>query len=145
MDQLFNIALLAVLAVLVFFMFRNNRKRKAQVEELKAQIVPGAEIMTNFGLFGTLLSIDELTNVAEVETSPGNVVRVHRQTIAKVVTETADPGAPRSVEEAMERANREEAERAETARQNEVDAAAPEFGERTAPTEPGAPAKKVDE
>jgi hypothetical protein len=50
-------------------------------------------------------------------------VRVHRQTLAKVVTE-ADAvagGEPRSVEEAMEIANREEAAREK--------AANPEFGE----------------
>ena len=111
MDPL-TIGMLVILAVLIFFMFRNSRKRKAQQEELQAKIVPGAEVMTNFGLFGTLKSIDELSNVAELEVSPGNVVRVHRQTLAKVVTpEEVDPNAPRSVEEAMAIANREAEER----------------------------------
>jgi preprotein translocase subunit YajC len=147
MDQFFNIALLAVLAVLVFFMFRNNKKRKATAEALKSQIVPGAEIMTNFGLFGTLLSIDEISNVAEVETSPGNVVRVHRQTIAKVVENSdsvTDSDAPRSVEEAIERANREEAARSISLTKDET-ATAPEFGERIDPTTPNPTSKKVDE
>ena len=151
MNDIFNYALLAVLAVLVFFMFRNSRKRKQQQEELKSKIVPGAEIMTNFGLFGTLLSVDELSNVAEVETSPGNIVRVHRQTIAKVVADDIDPDAPRSVEEAMERANREEADRASAVSLDNTAAAEPEFGERiepttpSTPTTPSAPIKKVDE
>jgi preprotein translocase subunit YajC len=145
MDQFFNIALLAVLAVLVFFMFRNNKKRKAQAEALKSQIVPGAEIMTNFGLFGTLLSVDEISNVAEVETSPGNVVRVHRQTIAKVVENTVtDSAAPRSVEEAIERANREEAARSISLDKADT-ATEPEFGERVDPTQPNTTNKKVDE
>jgi preprotein translocase subunit YajC len=109
MDPL-SIAMFAILAVLIFFMFRNSQTRKKQAEELKAQIVPGVEIMTNFGLFGTLVSIDEFSNVAEIETSPGNIVRVHRQTIAKIVPEV-DDDEPRSVEEAMERANREAAEK----------------------------------
>lgn len=148
MDQLFNIALLAVLAVLVFFMFRNNKKRKADMEALKAQIVPGAEVMTNFGLFGTLLSVDEISNVAEVETTPGNVIRVHRQTIAKVVEPTdaaADSDAPRSVEEAIARADREEAERLEAQRPAGTTDTAPEFGERIDPSQPGNPSKKIDE
>jgi preprotein translocase subunit YajC len=147
MDQLFNIALLAVLAVLVFFMFRNNKKRKADVEALKSKIVPGAEVMTNFGLFGTLLSVDELSNVAEVETTPGNVIRVHRQTIAKVVepTEASDSDAPRSVEEAIARADREEAERASSLSTPDTADTAPEFGERVDPTQPGSSSKKVDE
>jgi preprotein translocase subunit YajC len=123
----------AILAVLVFFMFRNSRNRKKQQEELQAKIVPGVEIMTNFGLFGTLLSIDEFSNVAEVETSPGNIVRVHRQTIAKVVPEV-DESEPRSVEEAMERANSEAAERdAVAAVEAPADETAPEFGERIEP------------
>jgi preprotein translocase subunit YajC len=128
-----TIAMFAILAVLVFFMFRNSRNRKKQQEELQAKIVPGVEIMTNFGLFGTLLSIDEFSNVAEVETSPGNVVRVHRQTIAKVVPEV-DASEPRSVEEAMERANREAEERdATSAIEGTVAETSPEFGERVEP------------
>ena len=137
MDPL-TIAMFAILAVLVFFMFRNSRNRKKQQEELQAKIVPGVEIMTNFGLFGTLLSIDEFSNVAEVETSPDVVVRVHRQTIAKVVPEV-DESEPRSVEEAMERANIEAAERDAVAAnetpadETSADETAPEFGERTEP------------
>jgi len=146
----FTIAMLAILAVLIFFMFRNSRKRKQQMEELRTQIVPGAEIMTNFGLYGTLLSIDELSKVAEVETSPGNVVRVHSQTIAKVVGEDAngvEPGSPRSVEEAMEIANREAAEREERGRvklnESTVEVLAdPQFGERVTP-EPKKPVRRT--
>ena len=69
MDPL-TIGMLVILGVLVFFMFRNSRKRKAMQEELAAKIVPGAEVMTNFGLFGTLKSIDEIAKVAELEVSP---------------------------------------------------------------------------
>ncbi len=132
MDPL-TIGMLVILAVLVFFMFRNSRKRKAQQEELQAKIVPGAEVMTNFGLFGTLKSIDELSNVAELETSPGTIVRVHRQTLAKVVTsEDVDPNAPRSVEEAMAIANREaeERDRVKLNEDSAIPLSEPAYGER---------------
>ena len=134
-----TIAMLAVLAVLVFFMFRNSRKRKAQQEELRKQIVPGADVMTNFGLFGKLVSLDEVSKVAELEVAPGNIVRVHSQTIAKVVDEAAGTvdGAPRSVEEAMAIANREAEEREAAAAK---DAAEPQYGERV--DETAAEAKK---
>jgi preprotein translocase subunit YajC len=151
-DTFLNIALVVVLALFVIYAFRNSRKTKAKAAELKALIVPGVEVMTNFGLFGTLISVDEVTNVAEIETSPGNIVRVHRQTLTKVVTEDettgVSTGAPRSVEEAMEIANRE-------AEAREKAAAEPEFGERVetideptpttddATTKPAS--KKVDE
>ena len=134
-----TIGMLAVLAVLIFFMFRNSRKRKAQAEELQSQIVPGVEIMTNSGIFGTLKSIDEVTNVAEVETSPGTIIRVHRQTIARVVTDE-----PRSVEEAQARANAE----VELNQDSAIPVEDPEYGERVAPVVKKPvrrTAKKVDE
>jgi preprotein translocase subunit YajC len=84
MDPL-TIVMLGILALLIFFMFRNSRKRKAELEMLQEKMVPGAEVMTNFGLFGTLVAVDDETNVATIETSPGSTVRVHRQTLARVV------------------------------------------------------------
>jgi len=80
-----TIVMLGVLALLIFFMFRNSRKRKQVLENLQDKMVPGAEVMTNFGLFGTLVSIDDESNVATIETSPGSTVRVHRQTLARVI------------------------------------------------------------
>ncbi|WP_347757350.1 preprotein translocase subunit YajC [Agrococcus sp. ProA11] len=77
--------MLVVLAAMIFFMFRSNKKRKAQAAELQDQMVPGAEIMTNFGLFGELREIDEERNEALIEIAPGTIVRVHRQTLARVV------------------------------------------------------------
>ena len=84
MDPL-TIVMLGVLALLIFFMFRNSRKRKQDLELLQEKMVPGAEVMTNFGLFGTLVSIDDEANVATIETSHGSTVRVHRQTLARVI------------------------------------------------------------
>ena len=81
----FTIIMLAVLAVLIFFMFRNSRKRQADARELQSKVVPGAKVMTNFGVFGTILSIDEDENQVLLETSPGTVLTVHRQTVARVV------------------------------------------------------------
>lgn len=141
-DGYLNIALIAIAAVLIFFMFRNSRKRKRQLEEVQQQMVPGAEVMTNFGLFGTLKSVDEVSNVAELETSPGVVVKVHRQTLAKVVTPLDGPtGEPRSVEEAMAIANREAEEREAAERKA---AEKPAYGERITPaTTDEAPAAKA--
>jgi len=84
MDPLL-LAMMAVLALFIFFQFRASKKRKAEQEELSTKMVPGAEVMTQFGVFGTLLSIDEEKNEALLETTPGTVIRLHRQTILKVV------------------------------------------------------------
>jgi preprotein translocase subunit YajC len=146
--------IILIFAVLLigFMVFSSRRNRKRQAD-LRSTIVPGVEVMTNFGLFGKLLSVDDATNVAEIETTPGTIVRVHRQTLSKVVTAAElSPGsadAPRSVEEAMAIANREQAERDAAAK---VDSEAPAYGERiddpitkaTTKRAPRAP-KKTDE
>jgi preprotein translocase subunit YajC len=117
-----------VAVLIIGFMIYTSRRNRKRQTDLRAQIVPGVDVMTNFGLFGKLLSIDEVTNVAEVETTPGTVIRVHRQTLSKVVTpEEMDADAPKSVEEAMERANREQADREAS---EKIDSKAPEYGER---------------
>jgi preprotein translocase subunit YajC len=89
----FTIIMLAVLAVLIFFMFRNSRKRQAEARNLQSKVQPGAKVMTNFGVFGTILSIDEDENQVLLETSPGTVLTVHRQTVARVVEPVAVVGA----------------------------------------------------
>jgi preprotein translocase subunit YajC len=93
----FTIIMLAVLAVLIFFMFRNSRKRQAEAKELQSKVQAGAQVMTNFGVFGKILSIDEEENRVALETSPGTVLTVHRQTIARVVEPSATDEAPESL------------------------------------------------
>jgi len=87
MDPL-TLVMLAVLALLVFFMFRNGRKRQKDTLALQSKMVAGADVMTNFGLYGTIVSIDEEENKVALEIAPGTIVQIHRQTIARVVEPT---------------------------------------------------------
>ncbi|GAB2971474.1 preprotein translocase subunit YajC [Frigoribacterium salinisoli] len=80
-----TLIMIGLLVVLVFFMFRNKKKRDQQQADLQSKLVPGVEVMLSFGLYGTVVSIDDETNVAEVEVAPGTVVKVHRQTLGRVV------------------------------------------------------------
>ena len=80
-----TLVMLAALALLVFFMFRNGRKRQKDTVALQSKMVAGADVMTNFGLYGTIVSIDEEENKVALEIAPGTIVQIHRQTIARVV------------------------------------------------------------
>jgi preprotein translocase subunit YajC len=101
-NLLLNVGLFALLAVVIIFMFRNSRKRRRDMEELQEKMIPGAEVMTQTGIFGTLISIDDETNQAIIETTPGTKLRVHRQVLARVVEpevdEPADEAEPRRVQ-----------------------------------------------
>jgi preprotein translocase subunit YajC len=128
-DTTLTIVMVVVLAALIFFMFRNSRKRQKEAAQTRSKMVPGVEVMTNFGLYGTLLSVDDDDNTALIETSPGTVVKVHRQVLARVVEpkveETAEVEAP-----AVSELNEDHA----------IPLSEPEFGERVddASKKPGA-------
>ncbi|WP_342025314.1 preprotein translocase subunit YajC [Arthrobacter citreus] len=79
-----------LLALFIFMMFRKQKKTQKTVQEQRTQMVPGTEVMTQFGLFGTILSINNEENKAVLELSPGNTATVHLQALTKVVT-TSEP------------------------------------------------------
>ncbi len=81
----FLLVIAAVIGLFIFMQFRTSKKRRAEAEKLQEQMLPGTEIMTNYGLYGTIVSIDDETNIAVIETTPGTELRIHRQTILKAV------------------------------------------------------------
>jgi preprotein translocase subunit YajC len=128
-----SLALIAIAAVLIVFMFVSSRRRKRDAETMREKIVPGAEVMTSQGIFGTLISVDEDKNEAIIETTPGTRLRVHSQTIAKVV-ETIEPTADDAADEPRAQLNESTVE----------PIAEPEFGERSEKPKPR-PRKKPTE
>ena len=84
-----EVILIVIVVAFAAFMFYNSRKRKKQQAELVDKMVPGAKVMLSFGLYGTLLSVNEEKVTADVEIAPGTVVTVHRQTLSRVVDDNA--------------------------------------------------------
>lgn len=86
-----EILLFGLLAVLLVFMFFNTRKRqkamKAEQEEKATKTVPGAKVLLQGGLYGTIVAYDpdDLDSPALVEIAPGTVIEVHSQAILRVV------------------------------------------------------------
>ncbi|MGL3804555.1 preprotein translocase subunit YajC [Paeniglutamicibacter sp. R2-26] len=81
--------MLAAFGLLIFMMMRGRKKAAKAQEEIRSNLQPGAEVMTQFGLFGRIVSIDTDENKIVLEVSPGNNVTVHSQTVAKVVASEA--------------------------------------------------------
>ncbi|GHF08706.1 preprotein translocase subunit YajC [Pseudolysinimonas yzui] len=131
-----SLALIAIAAVLIVFMFISSRRRRRDAETMRAKIVPGAEVMTSQGIYGTLLSVDEEKNEAIIETTPGTKLRVHSQTIAKVVDEIVP-----AEDDATEDAEILEATGAIT--DPDIDITdEPEFGERSEKPKPAPRSRK---
>lgn len=92
-DPMLLIMLLAF-AFLIFTMFRGRKKAAKAQAQLRSSLAVGSEVMTQFGLFGTVRSIDTENNKVVLEVSPGNTVTVHSQAVAKVTVQEPSVTAP---------------------------------------------------
>jgi preprotein translocase subunit YajC len=91
MEFLSNYGLIILLVVLLGFMFWSSRRRmqkqKLEQEQKARQTVPGAEVLLQGGLYGTIVAFDpeNLDQPALVEIAPGVEIKVHSQAILRVV------------------------------------------------------------
>lgn len=95
MNEFFaNYGLIFLLVLLLVFMFWSSRRRmqkqKAEQEAKARSTVPGAEVLLQGGLYGTVIEYDpeNLDQPALVSLAPGVEVRVHSQAILRVVDPT---------------------------------------------------------
>ena len=79
---------LVLLAVMMFFMWRSNKRNQEKQQQLRQTMAPGVEVMTQTGIYGTIVELDSENNVAVLESTPGTRIRVHSATIVQVVTPT---------------------------------------------------------
>ncbi|GAA4482388.1 preprotein translocase subunit YajC [Microbacterium panaciterrae] len=88
-----------VLAILLVFMVFSTRRRNKRMKDEQAkkatETVPGARVLLQGGLYGTIVEFDpeNLDRPARVEIAPGVVIDVHSQAILRVVTDDVDAAA----------------------------------------------------
>jgi preprotein translocase subunit YajC len=70
-DSLFLFLALAFVGVMLFL---SSRKRKKQAEQLKTEVVKGAQVMLTSGIYCKVLLVKE--DRIEVETAPGQKLTV---------------------------------------------------------------------
>lgn len=113
-----TLVLFGLAGVMIVFMMVSNNKRKKAAAQTEQQLVPGAEVLTGFGVYGTLISMDRDARKADVEIAPGVIVTIDPRyagaVVPPVVAETTED-AP-AVETIPEDASALDAE--------------PEFGQR---------------
>lgn len=73
-------------ALLIFFMFNSRKKQQARMRQISDNLVPGVEVMTTFGVYGTVVAVDTEKMEVTLESGPGTVLRVHRQAIGQIQT-----------------------------------------------------------
>ncbi|WP_394356421.1 preprotein translocase subunit YajC [Spiractinospora alimapuensis] len=82
-----------IIAVFYLLFFRPQQKRRQQENQMQNSLLPGQEIMTKSGMFGTIVDVHD--NDIEVEVSPGTRIRMIKAGIAEVLT----PQDPSGIED----------------------------------------------
>ena len=81
----FSLIMLALIAVLIIFMVRNGKKRQQAAQEMQSGLIPGAEVMLQSGIYGTVEEINEEDNRVTLRSGTSTLV-VHRNAVSTIVT-----------------------------------------------------------
>jgi preprotein translocase subunit YajC len=73
-----------------FLLIRPQRNRQRQQQALVASLEVGDEVMTNGGIFGSIVEIDDDEGTVIVEIAPGTRIRMLRQGISQRFVEDED-------------------------------------------------------
>ena len=93
----FNLLIMiAMMALLAWMMFSAQKRQRKQVEALQAMrraLVPGDQVMTASGVYGTVVSTDFENNKLQLQIAEGVVITASMNAILNLVEEEA-PAAP---------------------------------------------------
>ena len=79
-----TLIMFALIAVLIIFMIRNGRKRQQAAQAMQSNLRPGAEVMLQSGIYGTIEEVDEEANRVTVRSGSSTLV-VHRNAVGQIV------------------------------------------------------------
>ncbi|MCU1431846.1 MAG: preprotein translocase, YajC subunit [Actinotalea sp.] len=87
MDYSF-LLILAIGFAFLWFTSRRTRKQQSAAADFRANLAPGQEVVTRFGMYGTIVALDDET--VTLETSPGSTSRWVRAAVDRLVEVPAD-------------------------------------------------------
>ncbi|HVF08290.1 MAG TPA: preprotein translocase subunit YajC [Actinomycetota bacterium] len=90
--------LLLMGGVFYFLLIRPQQRRARAQQALLRSVEVGDEIVTTAGVFGTIVAIDDETDVVTVEIAPGTQIRMVRAGIGRIVGDEDETAAIESGE-----------------------------------------------
>lgn len=75
------IMMVAIFAIMYFFMIRPQQKKQKEIMNFRKSLSVGQEVMTAGGIYGQVKSIDEAANVIVLEIASGVKIKIDRNSI----------------------------------------------------------------
>lgn len=88
-----------LLLLFVILMWSRSRKTQQALVERRAQVQPGARVMSSAGIYGTVVSRDDDANKAVVEIAPGVQVTFHLGVLTPEPETTTEPAGAEAAPE----------------------------------------------
>ena len=84
----FLIMMVAIFAIMYFFMIRPQQKRQKEIQNFQNTLQEGAQVVTGGGIYGTVKKIDLATGIIEVKIADGVVIKVDKSYVYKDTAST---------------------------------------------------------
>lgn len=85
----FLIMMIAMFAIMYFFMIRPQQKKQKEIRNFQNSLAEGMKVVTNGGIYGVVKKIDLTTNKVELEIAKGVVITVDKGCVFADITATA--------------------------------------------------------
>ena len=79
----FLIMMVAIFAIMWFFMIRPQQKRQKEIQNFQNSLQEGAQVVTGGGIYGTVKKIDLASGIIEVKIAEGVVIKVDKGYVYK--------------------------------------------------------------
>ena len=79
----FIIMMVAIFAIMYFFMIRPQQKRQKEIQSFQNTLEEGTQVITGGGIYGTVKKIDLSTGIITVKIADGVVIEVHKSYVFK--------------------------------------------------------------
>ena len=80
--------LVAMFAIMYFFMIRPQQKKQKEIQKFRNSIERGQEVITAGGVYGVVREIDDVKNALLIEVANGVRIRVDRNSVFAAGTST---------------------------------------------------------
>ena len=88
----FLIMMVAIFAIMYFFMIRPQQKRQKEIQNFQNTLQEGAQVVTGGGIYGTVKKIDLASGIIEVKIADGVVIKVDKGYVFKDMASTPMQG-----------------------------------------------------
>ena len=88
----FIIMMVAIFAIMYFFMIRPQQKRQKEIQNFQNTLQEGAQVVTGGGIYGTVKKIDLASGIIEVKIADGVVIKVDKGYVFKDMASTPMQG-----------------------------------------------------